>query len=234
MRLVTWNLGQRQNGQRRPARLVAALMAIEPDIVVLVDRTPGDAARQLLDALGDAGLAHRQLAGSRASDGVVLLASATTIEPGQFGNDAAAATPSAVVHAHLPSGNLEVVSIRVCGGGASGSMPEDDWTALLRSASALKERRTILVGEFAAGASTAAGTPPVIRRFIADGWHHALPAEGACHFAAGGSGPCGDHAFLSPLLSQVDVRYPLEAAGHRLAGWRDALSDRPPLVVDLQ
>jgi hypothetical protein len=234
MRLVTWNLGHRQNGHRRPARLVTALMAIEPDIVVLVDRTPGSAARQLLDALGDAGLVHRHMTGLPASEGVVLLASSTTVEPGVFGADAAEAMPSAVVHAYLPSGNLDVVSIRTRGRREIGSTQEERWVALLRSASALKQRRTILVGEFGGCGGAATGAPPVICRVIADGWHHALPAEGARYTAAGDHDLCADHAFLSPLLRQVDVRCPLEAGGQRLAGRPDALSDRPPLVVDLQ
>jgi hypothetical protein len=73
-----------------------------------------------------------------------------------------------------------------------------------------------------------------LQRLTNDGWRHAVPADGAAYWTTGGQATRLDHAFLSPSIQPIDVRYALEAAGLRLAGTRDSLSEQPALVVDLQ
>jgi hypothetical protein len=235
MRLVTWNLGHRRNGSRCPDRLAAALTALEPDIAILVDRTPGAAYERLLEALEGIGLKHQLTTAADPHDGRVVLASRLEMVPGSLEAAAGEQGSPDVLHAFAPAGSLDVVSLRVRRYGRRPSDREARWDGLLHAASALMHRRAILVGDFeAAPAHDEPGSPRQLRRFISEGWQHALPADGAPHSAAGGDVLCVDHAFLSPPLQRIDSRYALGAAGLRLAGSKDALSEQPPLVVDLQ
>ena len=112
MRLVTWNLGQRRNGKRRPDRLVAALASIEPDIVVLVDRTPGTATQQLCAALARIGLGRQVTPDPGASDRRVVVASRMQLEPGSRGEGTAGHASSDALHVHVPAGTLDLVCLR--------------------------------------------------------------------------------------------------------------------------
>jgi len=235
MRLVTWNLGHRRNGNRCPDRLVAALAALEPDIVTLVDRTPGDAYKPLLEALARIGLRHQLTTTPAAHDGRVLLASRLEMERGSVGTGQGDHLPSDVLHAYAPTGTLDVVSLRIRGSGHPPAAREACWNWLLSAASTLKHRRAILIGDFETDpAHDESGGTRELRRFISDGWQHAVPAEGASYSTAAGNALRIDHAFLSPSLQRVDTRYALESAGFRLAGSKDSLSEQPALVVDLQ
>lgn len=235
MRLVTWNLGHRRNGNRCPDRLAAALTALEPDIAILVDRTPGTAYERLLEALEGIGLKHQLTTAPDAHDGRVVLASRLEMVRGSLEAAADDQASADVLHAYAPAGTLDVVSLRVHRYGRRPSDRAARWDRLLQAASTLKPRRAILVGDFEADpAHDEPGSPRQLRRFISDGWQHASPAERAHYAAAGGDALRVDHAFLSPSLQRIDSRYALGAAGFRLAGTKDALSDQPALVVDVQ
>lgn len=235
MRLVTWNLGHRRNGNRCPDRLVTALAALQPDIAILVDHSPGTAFRQLLEALAGAGLKHQLSTTSAAHDGRVLLASRLEIVPGSLAAGDADPMPSDALHGYATNGALDILSLPACRNSRRPSSHEACWNWLLHASATLKHRRAIVVGDFQVDRC---GDEPdrsrQLRLFIRDGWQHAVPTEGASYSTAGGDALCADHAFLSPSLQRINTHHALEAAGIRLAGAKDSLSQRPALVVDLQ
>jgi len=235
MRLVTWNLGHRRNGNRRPDRFVAALNSLEPDIAVLVDRTPGDAGSELLAALADIGLSH-QLRGELDARGArVLLCSRLEMVPGSLDTDSAGATPADALHAYSPTGLLDVVSLPRCRHDGGPASHATCWNWLLEATATLKQRRSIVFGDLQDDPTDAdAGSSHPVRHFIRQGWQHAMPTEGASYSTTGGHALVVDHAFLSPSLQRIDAHYAMGAAGFRLAGSKDSLSERPALVVDLQ
>jgi hypothetical protein len=235
MRLVTWNLGHRTNGDCRSDGLVAALTALEPDIAVLVDRSPGTSCEQLLAALAGMGLGHQLATAPGEHDGRVTLASRLEMVPGSLDTRATGGMPSHLLHAYAPAGDLDVISLTTGRNGHVGPARQAGWDWLHRAATTLKQRRTILIGDFASGADDAGpGHSQPLRRFISEGWQHAMPTEGAPSSRGGEDAPGVDHAFLSPLLQRIDTHYALGAAGLRLAGKKDSPSERPVLVVDLQ
>jgi len=235
MRLVTWNLGHRSNGDCRSDGLVAALTALEPDIAVLVDRSPGTACEQLLAALAGIGLGHQLATAPGEHDGRVTLAGRLEMLPGSLDARTTGEMPSHLLHAYAPSGNLDVISLTTGRNGRGGQARQEGWDWLHRAASTLKQRRTILIGDLASGAAYAGpGHAQPLRRFISEGWQHAMPTEGASCSTDGEDAVGVDHAFLSPLLQRIDTHYVLGAAGLRLAGTKDSPSERPVLVVDLQ
>jgi hypothetical protein len=234
MRLVTWNLGHRRNGNRRPERFVAALGALEPDIAVLVDRTPGAASSELLAALADIGLRHQLRSEPDARGAQVLLASRLEMVPGTM-DPGASATPADALHAYSPTGLLDVVSLPSCRHGGRSASDATCWNWLLEATAALKPRRSIVFGDLQDDPSDAdSGSSHPVRHFIRQGWQHAMPTEGASYATTGGHALTVDHAFLSPSLQRIDAHYAMGAAGFRLAGSKDSLSERPALVVDLQ
>jgi endonuclease/exonuclease/phosphatase family metal-dependent hydrolase len=235
MRLVTWNLGHRRNGNRCPDRLVAALRALEPDIVTLVDRTPGAAHQPLLEALAAIGLGHQLTTTPSANHGRSLLASRLEVAHGSLGTGTGEHMPSDVLHAYAPTGVLDVVSLRIPGSGRPPPARDACCNWLLHAAATLKHRRAILIGDFEADSThREPGSPCQLRRFISEGWQHAVPPEGASYSTGNQDATRIDHAFLSPSLQHIGTRYALEVAGLRLAGSRDSLAEQPPLVVDLQ
>lgn len=235
MRLVTWNLGHRRNGNRRPDRFVAALGALEPDIAVLVDRTPGDASSELLAALADIGLRHQLRGEPDARGAQVLLCSRLEMVPGSLDTGGAGAMPADALHAYSPTGLLDIVSLPCCRHDGRPASHATCWNWLLEATATLKQRRSIVFGDLQDDPTDAdAGSSHPVRHFIRQGWQHAMPTEGASYSTTGGRALVVDHAFLSPSLQRIDAHYAMGAAGFRLAGSKDSLSDRPALVVDLQ
>jgi hypothetical protein len=235
MRLVTWNLGHRSNGDCRSDGFVAALTALEPDIAVLVDRSPGTACERLLATLAGIGLGHQLATGAGGHDGRVTLASRLAMVPGSLDPRTTGEMPSHLLHAYSPAGDLDVVSLTTGRNGRGGPARQAGWDWLHRAAPTLRQRRTILIGDFTSETDDGGpGDPRPLRRFISEGWQHAMPTEGASCPTGGGDALDVDHAFLSPSLQRIDTHYALGAAGLRLAGTKDAPSERPVLVVDLQ
>ncbi len=180
MRLVTWNLGHRRNGNRRPDRFVAALNALEPDIAVLVDRTPGDASSELLAALANIGLRH-QLRGEPDTRGAqVLLCSRLEMVPGSLGTDSAGAMPTDALHAYLPTGLLDVVSLPRCRHDSEPASHATCWNWLLEATATLKQRRSIVFGDLQDDPTdTDSGSSHPVRHFIRQGWQIPEPVAAA-------------------------------------------------------
>lgn len=236
MRLVTWNLGQRLNGGHAPDDAITALATLEPDIVILTERLPGPARRSFLSSLAGLGLTHQLAPTPMPRGGQVVIASRLELVPGlleacETGNHA----PSNMLHAYTPSGVLDVLGLR---SPDSASRPEQrraGWEWLARAARSLKHRRAILIGDFSICANGEQTDGIDHLRSLTDaGWKHAVPSGGGGYPAVNGDSGSLDHAFLSPSIQQIDTRYALTAAGFRLTGTRQPLSDQPVLIVDLQ
>jgi len=236
MRLVTWNLGHRSNGSRCPDRLASALAALAPDILILVDHAAGVARRPLLEALAGIGLGHQLASRPGARAGRKLFASRLAMVPGSLDPSAPEeAAPASVLHAYAPNGLLDVLGLRIRSCGRELASRAAYWTWLRHASANLKQRRAILIGDFTDDvADDPSGSSRQLRRFMDEGWQHAVPAEGASCPSQGAQAQRLDHAFLSPSLQRVDARYAREAAGLRLSGTKDSLAERPALVVDLQ
>ena len=170
-----------------------------------------------------------------AHDGSVTLASRLEMVPGSLDTCTTDGMPSHLLHAYARGGDLDVISLTTGRNGRGAPARQAGWDWLQRAASTLKQRRTILIGDFASGADDAGpGHSPPLRRFISEGWQHAMPTEGASCSTGSEHAVGVDHAFLSPLLQRIDTHYALGAAGVRLAGTKDSPSERPVLVVDVQ
>ena len=236
MRLVTWNLGHRTDGNRRPDKVIQALIALEPDIVILAQRLPAAACRPLLDALAGIGLKLHLAPKAGQRNRRVLIASRLDLVPGVLETDADGDHPPPnVLHAYAPNGTLDVLGLRMPDCGDRPTSRQACWDWLLQAAATLKQRRAVLIGDFEFDANhERAGGMEHLRRLTNEGWRHAAPADGAAYWTTAGQATRLDHALLSPSIQPIDVRYALEAAGFRLAGTKDSLSDQPALVVDLQ
>jgi hypothetical protein len=236
MRLVTWNLGHRANGNRHPDRVLKALIALEPDIVILAQRLQDAACGLLLAALADIGLKLQLAPRTGQRKRHVLIASRLELVPGVLDDGSNGDhRPPNVLHAYAPTGTLDVLGLRMPDRGSQPASRDACWDWLLNAAETLKHRRAVLIGDFEFGASHEhGGGTDHLRRLTNEGWRHAAPADGAAYWTTDGRTTQLDHAFLSPAIQPIDVRYALEAAGFRLAGTRDSLSEQPALVVDLQ
>jgi hypothetical protein len=236
MRLVTWNLGQRLNGGHAPGDAITALATLEPDMVILTERLPGPARRTFLSSLAGLGLTH-QLAPTPIPHGDhVVIASRLELVPGLLdAGETADHAPSNVLHAYTPSGVLDVLGLRSPDSGSRPGLRRACWEWLAHAARTLKQRRAILIGDFAIDTDDRR-TDGIdhLRRLTDAGWKHAVPSDGSGYPTANGDAGRLDHAFLSPSIQQIDARYALAAAGFRLTGTRQPLSDQPVLIVDLQ
>lgn len=236
MRLVTWDLGCRTSGNRCPDRVIKALVALEPDIVILAQRLPDAARRALLAALAEIGLKLQLAPKAGQRNGHVVVASRLELVPGLL--DAGTGSddpPPNVLHAYAPTGTLDVLGLRMPDRGSPSSSRHACWDWLLHAAATLKHRRAVLIGDFDLDSNQErAGGLDHLQRLTQAGWRHAAPADGTAYRTADGHATRLDHAFLSPSLQSIDARYALEAAGFRLAGTKDSLADQPALVVDLQ
>ena len=236
MRLVTWNLGQRLNGGHAPDDAITALAALEPDIVILAERLPGPARRSFLSSLAGLGLTHQLAPTPVPHGGHVVIASRLELVPGLLeARETGDHAPSNMLHAYMPSGVLDVLGLRSPDSGSRPAQRRACWDWLARAAGTLKHRRAILVGDFAIDANDER-TDGIdhLRRLTDAGWKHAVPSDSAGYPATNGDAGRLDHAFLSPSLQQIDTRYALAAAGFRLTGTSQSLSDQPVLIVDLQ
>jgi hypothetical protein len=236
MRLVTWSLGHRLNGGKPPDSVIAALAALEPDIVVVTERLPGPARRSFLLSLAGLGQTHQLESTPVPHSGHVLIASRLELVPGLLrARRTRDHLPSNMLHAYTPTGVLDVLSLRSPDSGSQPAAHRTCWDSLFRAARTLRRRRAILIGDFAvdAGDERADGIDH-LRRLTDAGWKHAVPADGAGYPTGNGMAGRLDHAFLSPSIQQIDTRYALAAAGFRLTGTKESLSDQPVLVVDLQ
>jgi len=237
MRLVTWNLGHPLDGGHALDAVMMALTALEPDVAILTEHLAATAHRSFLLSLAGVGLMH-QLPATRSQRGHhVVIASRLELRPGSLGADAQddLRPPPNVLHAYAPWGLLDVLGLRSPETGSRPAGSRGDWPWLVRAATAMRQRRAILIGDFdAAAEGERAESADHLRHFSAEGWTHAVPADGASYHTASGQPSRLDHAYLSPSLKKIDARYAVAAAGFRLSGSRDALSDQPALVVDLQ
>jgi hypothetical protein len=236
MRLVTWKLGHRPDKTDSPDGVIEALIALEPDMVVLAERLPLTARRKIHAALAAVGLKHQLAPPSGPHQRQMLVACRFELIPGELkdGTNGCRRPPS-VMHAYAPSSGLDVLGLRIPDCGTSPSTRHESWEWLLHAAAALKHRHAVLVGDFevAAGHDHAA-TQHQLRRFMGDGWQRAVQAEVADYRKTGKEAVRLDHAFLSPSIQRIDARYALAAGEIRLAGSRNSLSNQPALVIDLQ
>jgi hypothetical protein len=216
--------------------VIKALVALEPDIVILAQRLPDAARRVLLAALAEIGLKLQLAPKAGQRNGHVVVASRLELVPGLL--DAGTGSddpPPSVLHAYAPTGALDVLGLRMPDRGSPSSSRHECWDWLLHAAATLKHRRAVLIGDFDLDSNQErAGGLDHLQRLTQAGWRHAAPADGTAYRTADGHATRLDHAFLSPSLQSIDARYALEAAGFRLAGTRDSLADQPALVVDLQ
>jgi hypothetical protein len=236
MRLLTWNLGHQLNGRRAPDDVIPALAALEPDIVILTERLPAQARESFLASLAGLGLKH-QLAPAAARNGDhVLIASRLKLVPGLLkARKTRDQAPQNMLHAYAPDGVLDVLGLRGPDPGSPPTTRRACWEWLISAASALKNRRAILIGDFdVAGDGGRSGGIDHLTQLIDAGWRRAVPTEGAGYPASNGAAGGLDHAFLSPSIQQINARYALAAAGFRLAGTKESPSAQPVLVVDLQ
>jgi hypothetical protein len=236
MRLVTWNLDHRLDGGHVPVNVITALTALEPDVVILTERLPDPARRSFLAALAGIGLTHRLAPTPGTHRSHVLIVSRLKLVPGLLEVDTDRdPTPPDMLHAYAPTGVLDVLRMRNANSRSRPNVRRAYWDWLVRAAQTLKHRRAILIGDFDVDADDErAGGMDLLRHLTDTGWQHAVPADGACYRMANGDAGRLDHAFLSPSIRKIDARYALAAAGFRLAGTKESLSDQPVLVVDLQ
>ena len=235
MRLVTWNLGQRLDGDHAPDEVITALASLEPDIVILAQRLPGPARESFLASLAGLGLTHQLAPTPQQHGDHVLIASRLELVPGLR---KARATPDDLppnmLHAYAPAGVLDVLGLRRPNDGNRPTARRASWERLVRVARTLKHRRAILIGDFDVDAHDGRGAGiDHLRQLIDAGWKHAVPTDGGYATASDDAGKL-DHAFLSPTIQQIDARYLLAAAGFRLTGAKGSPSAQPVLVVDLQ
>lgn len=236
MRLLTWNLGHQLNGGNAPDDAITALAALEPDIVILTERLSSAARHSFLASLAGLGLSHQLAPTPVPHSGHVLIASRLKLVPGRLkARTTREHLPSNMLHAYAPSGVLDVLGLRSPDSGSRSAARRRCREWLVRAATTLKHRRAILVGDFSVDADgERADGIDDLRQLTDAGWKHAVPSDGAGYPAANGYAGRLDHAFLSPSVQQIDARYALAAAGLRLTGTKEPLSDQPVLVVDLQ
>jgi hypothetical protein len=236
MRLVTWKIGHHPNGHDSPDRVIEALTAFEPDMVILAERFPPAGRLRLLAAMAAIGLEHQLAPEAGPQQRRMLIASRMKLVAGVLKADMSGCQrPPDVLHAYAPDGGLDVLGLRIADGGTRASTRHDSWKWLLRAAAALKHRRAVMLGNFEFTAChDHAAAQHQLRHLTSDGWQRAVQADGADYCTTGDAGLRLDHAFLSPSIQRIDARYALAVAGIRLAGARDAISTQPALVIDLQ
>lgn len=235
MRLVTWSLGHRRNGDHCPDGMVAALTELDPDIAIVTDHARRAARTPLLAALARAGLRHCLATAPGPHRGSMLLASRRELEPGTLDarGDGAPMRPN-LLHVRAPAGALEVIGLSIHDCGDEPGARAACWDWLRRAATLLRQRRAVLIGNFAPGtAGPPNGDAQQFRGLVHQGWQCALPASGPSAPAGGGTLRL-DQALLSPSVQRIDARYALAAAGLRLSGAQGSPSEQPVLVVDVQ
>jgi len=234
-RLVTWNVNHRMREKAIPAHMSAALLSLEPDVIVLTEFVPAESRQRFYDELAAGGLSYRLCSAAVERHNHVLIISKTPLEAGDiFAPQIAPAVPSNALHVRLSADNFEILGIRIPDFSKAPALRRACWDWILQMASAVKERPFIILGDF----NTDARYPKArcgdrLAALVEQGWQHCVPAVGASYWALQGGDFRIDHAFASNHFEVLNAAYVKDGNGFRFAGTQ-AMSDHAALVVEVR
>jgi len=237
MRLVAWNLNHRTRSKPIVPGVAEALLALEPDWLVLTEYVAHESHETFFDRLATAGIHYVCVSEHSAKNNRVVIASRRPLVPGAIQAPAVdEAMPSNALHVACPADGIEILGVRLPDYSKYPPLRRGWWDWLTMTADSVVDRPFIIAGDF----NTDAGYPVArcgdrLQRLVDSGWRHAVPAEGSSYWTLNGLGKRIDHAFVSRHFRVADVRYVTESAGQRLVGKPSvALSDHAALALDLE
>lgn len=226
MKLVAWNI---RHGGRQSAPLAAAIMAHEPDLIVLGEyRTTG--SESLLDQFRFFGWSHIHASAVTGITNGVAILSRNPIDqrPPPF---ASRLFDQWAVEAAVPAFDLTVIGVYAplaSGVALPQGTQREFWKGVHRLVEHRQHERVLLVGDFNTDAPSGTGGQSLpcsdaIQQLSTLGWLDAWRARNPgdedfsyVHRAASGHSNWRiDHAFVSPPLSHSNYSVPLLSRGTR-------------------
>lgn len=236
MRLVAWNLNHRTRSKPIMPAVAEALIALEPDWLVLTEYVAHDSHTAFIDRLADFGIRYACVSDDAPRQNRVVIASRWEIHPGTIRLAIDEAVPSNVLHVVAPTCGMEAFGLRLPDYSKRPAIRRAWWTWLAATAGTAVDRPFILAGDFNTDASyPKARCGERLEQLAQSGWQHAAPADGASYVTLMGLERRIDHAFVSRHFRVAEARYVTESAGHPLIGKpAEALSDHAALLIDVE
>jgi exodeoxyribonuclease-3 len=229
-RVITWNI--KHGGGQRVDRILASVLAHEPQTVVLTEFRENDNGRRIREALAKAGLAHQSSAGSEPQKNAVLVCATES-----FTEERPLREMSGCEHRCVQASfaDLDVHGLY---------FPLNDtknplFDKLIASSPAMLKRRSLLIGDFNTGLHAidevgatfhhAKKLEQLLEAGWVDCWRRRNPVTREYSwFSSHGNGFRIDHAFASPELHD---RVSADCYSH---GERESSeSDHSILVVEI-
>ena len=234
-RILTWNVNHRIREKAIPPKMAAALLSLNPNVVVLTEFVPGPSREDFYHSLADGGLPHILCSTSTRPHNHVLIASKTALKTGDiFAPLISPSMPSNALHVGLTVEGFEVLGMRIPDFSRSPALRRECWDWIIQTTSSVKNRPFMLLGDFNTDPKySKARCGDQIARLVGGGWQNASPAAGFSYWTLKGLGVRIDHAFFSNHFRILGTEYVEEANGYIFVG-KSGMSDHAALVVDFE
>ena len=243
LRLLAWNLGHQTRLKPIPPEFVAAVSALDPDVLLLNEYAHDDKMRRpFTEALAEIGLSHQMVSeharrppltpgGAPRSNNQVLAASRRPIRRGDVRGPATAdgGGVSNFLHVLVDGAEVELIGIRVPAYEDAASL-RSYWDSFEDLMGSLRSRRVLLVGDLNADPRSQRDPGGMtLSRLKAQGWQLPEPEGEWSHV----SGARIDHALASDSVPPLSARYVTHIDGRVLVGMgKGFISDHAGLLVE--
>lgn len=235
LKLLAWNVNHRGRAKFMSARMVGALAALSPDLIILTEYVPHETHGAFTAALGDMGLVHSRLSQDVPKENRVLIASRFPLAEGTIcAPPIAPSVPSNALHVVVPDVGIEVLGLRIPDYSKQPAIRRACWDWLLATAKAAADRPLVIAGDLNTDPKySRARCGDRIGQLVNAGFTHAM-GEGASYWTPSGVGVQIDHGFASKGLTVLASRYVTEVGEHVLLRRPGALSDHAALWLEFQ
>lgn len=218
----------------------AAVLALEPDVVVLTEyvRTEQEpyGHRYLVDELREGGLEHFIVSTwtARGDNQVVIAARSPIVQRPTPATTIPYAQPN-VLRVAIPDAGLDVIGLRVPFFHST-TETRAYWEWFDELARSVEDQPALIIGDvnFDFGTSPSGWRGRALKQFQERGWHMPRP-DGEWSYASKTSASRSriDHALVRPGIEVHTARYVSSLGSHSFAGHKDAISDHAAFVLDL-
>ena len=177
LRILAWNLNHRARQKAIPPRLVEVIAALDVDVIVLNEYVHGEKRVAFLAELADRGYPYYKVSQvTPVGENHVLIASRSHVEHGSIqAPPIEKSIPSNFLHIVLPQNGCEIVGLRIPEYSDRPKIKRACWNWIIGTASTLKERPSVMIGDFNTDPDDPSASPRIASRssrVTAGNWRH--------------------------------------------------------------
>ncbi|EPR44204.1 Endonuclease/exonuclease/phosphatase [Desulfovibrio sp. X2] len=243
MKIATWNLNHRAGvgPLKRAKPIVAAISALDADVVVLTEYVRQPRREDILPLMSEMGWHHLSTLHTKGENSVLIVSKSILRKGRIVAPQVHASAPPNALHVHIPSLGLEILGLRVPDYSKSiyRGIRATYWDWLMTVARDTVSRPFLIIGDLNTDPSYSPSKyGDRLHGMVRLGWQHALPGAG-WSYKGNATKPGGekrlDHAFVTGHFEIRNSSYVSISGEHVFAGDKARqLSDHAPLVVDLE